>query len=859
MLPLHSQEFRRRSGCLRNYTDTATDTTVVTVFCSRSGTIMPLRIRLPVAAAASLLTLFTPPVDADQFHVEPTSAALGGPHERLQMVSTEPDTVRGPVDITRSVTYNNLTPVVISVSPTGVVTPLKSGVAVVRIEHGDAAVEVSIEVSGMAGGLPVSFQKAVMPILSKAGCNQGACHASQYGKGGLKLSLLGYAPEQDYPALVRDLHQRRVSVVQPKDSLILKKATLETGHGGGMRFRRGSYSYNVVQAWIAGGLEQPDVKKDAQVVSLSITPTKRLYQAGQTQQLRVVARYSDDTVRDVTHIARYDSLGESVASVDEVGHLEIVGHGQAAIMIRFEGQATVSHVLSPYQENVNLTKFVPNNFIDEKVKDHWQRLGVQPSEICSDEHFIRRAFLDAIGTLPSPDRVNIFLQSTATDKRAQLIDELLGLTGDPARDIYGNEWSAWWTLKWGDLVRINRNTLGDGGMWAFSNWVRKSLRENKPVDQFVREIITAQGSIFQNGPANYFKTAKTPTDLAETTAQVFLGVRLQCAKCHHHPFESYSQGDYYGLAAFFTRVGTKASTDFGALGADTVVKLNPTGSIRHPRTRETMAPKPLGDEAGDTADVRDLRRPLAEWLTSRENDLFSRNIVNRVWGYFMAKGIVEPIDDMRATNPPSNPELLDALAQDFVDHGFDLKHLMKSIMTSRVYQLDASPRSENATDERLYLHYYVKRMPAEALLDGIDFACGTQERFSGVPVGTRAIELPDPNYTSYFLDTLGRPQRVITCECERTAQPNLSQVLHIANGDVVNRKLADKSGRITQLEKKDDQKAIPELYLVTMSRAPTPEEFKTASAVIAGSENRRQGLEDLLWALLNSREFLFIH
>ncbi|HIK95944.1 MAG TPA: DUF1553 domain-containing protein, partial [Planctomycetes bacterium] len=533
--------------------------------------------------------------------------------------------------------------------------------------------------------------------------------------------------------------------------------------------------------------------------------------------------------------------------------------GQAAIMIRYEGQATVSHVLSPFQENVDLSAFVSHNFIDEKIKAHWQRLGVQPSGICSDEHFIRRAFLDAIGTMPTPDRVKQFLNSKEADKRIRLIDELLGLTGDPARDVYGNEWSAWWTLKWGDLVRINRNTLGDGGMWAFSNWVRNSLRENKPVDQFVREIITAQGSIYQNGPANYFKTAKTATDLAETTAQVFLGVRLQCAKCHHHPFEAYSQADYYGLAAFFTRVGTKASTDFGALGADTVVKINPSGSIRHPRTRQTMVPKPLGDEGSDTTDVRDLRRPLADWLTSPDNDLFSRNIVNRVWGYFMAQGIVEPIDDMRATNPPSNPELLDALAQDFVDNGFDLKHLMRSIMTSRVYQLDSSPRSENAADERLYLHYYVKRMPAEALLDSIDFACGTRERFSGVPVGTRAIELPDPNYTSYFLDTLGRPQRVITCECERTAQPNLAQVLHIANGDVVNRKLADKSGRITRLEKEDDQTVITELYLVTMSRTPTPTEFKNASAIIAGSENRRQGLEDLLWALLNSREFLFVH
>ncbi|MCP4510572.1 MAG: DUF1549 domain-containing protein, partial [Fuerstiella sp.] len=633
---------------------------------------MTLRIVIPLAASAVLVSFPACPVVAQRFSVEPTSAALAGPHERLQIVATEEEAAAGPIDVTRAVTYHALTPEFVAVSPMGVVTPLKSGTAGVRIKRGKAVADVRIVVSGMGGSLTVSFQKDVMPVLSKTGCNQGACHASQYGKGGLKLSLLGYAPEQDYPSLARDLHQRRVSVVQPEDSLILKKATLETGHGGGMRFRTDSYSYNTVKAWIAGGLSQPDAKKDARVVSLSISPMNRVYRKEQTQQLRVVALYSDDSTRDVTHVARYDSLGESVATVDESGHVEIVGQGQSAIMIRFEGQATVSHVLSPFQEDVDLKEFVSHNFIDDKVRTHWQRLGVRPSAICSDEHFIRRVFLDAIGTLPTPERVNTFLESTESDKRTQLVDELLGLTGDNGRDIYGNEWSAWWTLKWGDLVRINRNTLGDGGMWAFSNWVRNSLRENKPVDQFVREIITAQGSIYQNGPANYFKTARTPTDLAETTAQVFLGIRLQCAKCHHHPFEAYSQADYYGLAAFFTRVGTKASTDFGALGADTVVKLNSSGSIRQPRTRQTMAPKPLGDGVSDIADVRDLRRPLAAWITSPDNDLFSRNIVNRVWGYFMARGIVEPIDDMRATNPPSNPELLDALARDFVDHGFDL-------------------------------------------------------------------------------------------------------------------------------------------------------------------------------------------
>ncbi|MGH7127390.1 MAG: DUF1553 domain-containing protein, partial [Planctomycetaceae bacterium] len=460
-----------------------------------------------------------------------------------------------------------------------------------------------------------------------------------------------------------------------------------------------------------------------------------------------------------------------------------------------------------------------------------------------------------------PEAIERFLSSDDPKKREALVEELLGLTGDPQRDVHVNAWSAYWALKWGDLLRNNRNEVGDGGMWALYNWMKTAFRENMPMDRFVREIITAEGSIYSNGPANYYEIATKPEDLAETTAQVFLGVRLQCARCHHHPFEAYSQADYYGLAAFFTQVDTKGSPDFGALGRDTVVRVTGRGSIRHPRSREVMSPTPLSGEPIDTEGVRDLRRPLADWLTAPENDLFAKNIVNRIWGYFLGTGLVEPIDDLRATNPPSNPELLDALAEHFVQTGYDQRQLMRAIMTSRVYQLSSTPRPENVSNTRLYPHYNVKRLPAEVLLDAIDFACGTREKFAGVPAGTRAIELPDPNYSSYFLDTLGRPQRVIACECERTAEPNLAQVLHIANGGLINRKLQDKSGRLAQLLKTnaDDETAFTQLYLVTLSRRPTAEELTACHAILARAMNRKEGLEDLLWALLNSREFLFNH
>lgn len=811
-----------------------------------------MRVQLIAFLLASLTWNTAPRAEVS---VHPPQIELTSLLHRAQLLVSDSESSR---DLTRHVTLQSEDPAIVRVTPRGQIIPVSPGQGMIRVTADGQLVDVPVTVADKAAAHPVSFRADVMPVLNKTGCTSGPCHASQHGKGELKLSLLGFAPEQDHPALVRDRQQRRVSVLRPEDSLLLKKATLAVSHGGGQRFRKDAWEYAVLKRWIAEGAAGP-AKAEAAVVDLEILPTNRVYAVADQQQLQVVAVYEDGRRRDVTHVAKYNSLGDSIATVDPGGLVEAIGRGQTAIMIRYEGQATVSHVLSPFRDEVDLSGFEPLTEIDRVVRDHWQRLKVQPSPVCSDEHFIRRAFLDAIGTLPTPEQVDAFVASDSADKRAELVNELLGLTGDPQRDIFDNEWSAWWTLKWGDLLRINRNDLGDGGMWSFANWVRSSLRENKPVDQFVREIITAQGSIYQNGPANYFKTAKTPTDLAETTAQVFLGVRMQCAKCHHHPFEVYSQADYYGLAAFFTRVGNKSSTDFGALGADTVVKINPSGSIRHPRTREVMQPTPLLEDPVDTTDVRDLRRPLAEWLTSPDNDLFARNIVNRIWGYYMGYGLVEPIDDLRATNPPSNPELLDYLARDFVDSGFSLKHLMKQIMTSRVYQLDASPRPENAANGHLYVHYNVKRMPAEALLDAVDFACGTQEKFAGVPLGTRAIELPDPNYSSYFLDTLGRPQRVIACECERTAQPNLAQVLHIANGDVVNRKLADKNGRLTRLEQQDDRSAIAELYLATVSRRPTQPEQQAATQIINSAKSRREGLENLLWALLNSREFLFIH
>ena len=797
---------------------------------------------------------------ATGLRVEPAEVQIAGNLDRAQLVVTaESDTGRR-FDVTDRATYEILSPALARVSTSGRLAPIQSGTGGIRGTYETQTIDVPLVVGDAGSRRPVSFTEDVMPALTKAGCNQGACHGAQFGQGSFKLSLLGFAPEQDLPAIIREWNQRRVSLVSPADSLLLKKAVSAIPHGGGRRMQVGSPEYELLKAWIEAGIPGP-VAAEPAVTDITVTPHEREYQPDGTQQLRVVAHYRDGTQRDVTHLARYDSLGTGIAAVTRGGYVTATGQGQTAIMIRYRGRAKVSSVVLPFADVVDLSAFSPQNFVDEHVRTRWQKIGLTPSPLCTDAEFIRRAFLASIGTLPAPELVEQFLASEDANKRDALVDELLGLTGDPKRDIYIEEWSAYWTQKWGDLLRNNRDKVGEIGMWAFSSWIRASLRENKSMDQFVREILLAQGSIYQNGQANFYKVSAQPTDLAETTAQVFLGIRLECAKCHQHPFESYSQTDYYGLAAFFTRVTTKRSSDFGGFGNDTVVKLKTSGSIRHPRTGQVIPPTPLGATPLESITARDLRRPLADWLTSPENPLFARNIVNRTWGYLMGTALVEPIDDLRATNPPSNPELLEALAADFVKDGYNLRKLMRAIMVSRVFQLSSTSTDANAADTRFFSHYPTKRLPAEVLLDAIDQVCGTQERFTGVPLGTRAIELPDPNFNSYFLDTLGRPQRIVSCECERTAEPNLAQVLQLANGELVQRKLTDKNGRLSKLidSKAADESAFTDFYLVALSRFPTAREVEHCRTILASAADRRAGLEDILWALLNSREFLFNH
>lgn len=801
-------------------------------------------------------------VQAAKYVVTPAQVKLQGNFAQAQLLVRAVDKSGLPndrsQDLTHEATYTSSDPQVVSVNDFGRLLAAKDGQAVISITAAGEKTEVPVEVSGIEANPKISFNDFVAPILSKSGCNAGACHASQYGKGGFKLSVFSFAPDEDWQNMIRDRQGRRVNMMEPEQSLLLLKPTLSIPHGGNRRLEAGSVDYDILKAWLAGGASQPQ-KTAPKVTRIQVTPNQRVGDEGLDQQLQVLAYYSDDRVRDVTAWAKFDSMDDSVVTVTPEGLAHTVGRGQASVMVRFEGQAEISMIVVPYAKNIELADWKDKNFVDTLAAAKFKELGIRPSPVCDDATFLRRAYLDAVGSIPNVEETKAFIDSTDPDKRKKLIDQLLGLTGDPAQDVHNNEYAAHWSIKWSDLIRSSSINLGEQGMWSMHNWIKDSLRENKPFDQFVREMIAATGSIYKNGPANYYRIAKNPLDMSESTAQLFLGVRLQCAKCHHHPFEKYSQDDYYGFANFFARVGTKNSQEFGLFGGEQIVLVKSTGDVRHPRTNQVLPPTPLDGQPID--DPLDRRRPLATWLTSKDNAFFAKSVVNRYMAYLLGRGLVEPVDDMRATNPPTNPPLMDALAKDFIDSGFNLKHLMRSIMNSRLYQLDSQPTKDNVADSRFYSHYLVKRLSAEPLLDAIDQVTGVQTKFRNLPLGTRAIELPDSEYPDYFLKTFGKPKRVSVCECERTPDENLAQALHTLNGDLVTDKISSKAGRVAGLlkAKKPHQEIVADLYLAALNRRPTPEEFEACQKFLDESSSPQEFYEDLLWTLINSKQFLYVY
>ena len=619
-----------------------------------------------------------PPAGAPkELMVYPKAVKLFGPRDEQRVIVLGVWANGRTWDLTRTATIISAN-AKIATAEKGVIRPVSDGSCTLLrwIPAAKAAIPVTVEKA--TADLPVSFAREVQPILTKAGCNAGSCHGSQHGRGGFKLSLFGFDPAFDHLQIVQSNEGRRIVPSDPERSILLAKPALVMEHGGGEKLKHNGRDYTRIRLWLEDGAPAPNAKTDPEVAKLEIFPAQRLMATGEQQQLSVTAIWSDGRREDVTSTAQFDALNDAVAVVTPAGLITAKDAGETHVMIRFGGAAEVAQVTLPFARVEKFPDVPANNFIDQKLIAKWKDLGLTPSPLCSDDEFLRRLYLDAIGTLPAPDEVRKFLADQDPKKREKAIDKVLERP----------EFIDWWALKWGDLLRINRTALQEKGMWSFHNWVRGQVRDNVPIDAFVRDIVTAEGSTFLDGPANFFQIGRGLEEWSETTTQLFLGVRIGCAKCHHHPFEKWSQDDYYGMAAFFARIGTKNSQEFGLFGRETVIFIRAAGEASHPRKRVAVKPLPLdGDSKVSWDDEFDRRKKLADWLTSPTNKMFARNIANRFWGYTMGRGLVEPLDDMRATNPASNPELLDALADELVKSKFDQKKLLKTIFNSRAYQL----------------------------------------------------------------------------------------------------------------------------------------------------------------------------
>ncbi len=713
---------------------------------------------------------------------------------------------------------------------------------------------------------PPSFVNDVEPVLTRLGCNSGGCHGKLSGQNGFKLSLRGFAPEQDYLAITRDARGRRIARSRPRESLLLAKPLMRVPHKGGEKLKAGTPEYRTILAWIAAGAPGP-TGKEPTVAKLAIEPPGGSYRPQDARPLKVVASYSDGSSRDVTALALYKSNEEGLASIDESGTVRALRPGASSVMALFQGQVAVHVVTTPYENAVDERLYADrSNFVDDFAMAKLREVRLEPSPGCDDATFLRRARLDLTGTLPSPDEAVAFASDADPNKRAKLVDRLLE----------SPEYVDFWASAWGELFqnRVERDgdKRGKKGVRGFARWIREGVRENRPWDAMVRDVLTARGPLSNEPAGGYYLVNRKPEDLAEAAAHAFLGTRIQCAKCHNHPLERFTQDDYYGMAAFFTRVKTEGkSTDEGpavdvglpgrrgrrkgaAIDAEKV-------GIGQPRTGQFLPPRPL-----DRSDValepgQDPREALAAWMTSKDNRLFARAIVNRVWKQFFAVGLVEPVDDLRATNPATNEPLLDALCSDLIAHEFDLKHLMRTILRSRTYALSSDPLPSNAADRKFFSHYYPRRLPAEVLADALASATGVPERYEGYAEGLRAVQLPDPKVQNYFLDTFGRPERVTPCACERSGEVTMPQVLNLMNGEGLEGRLGSGEGRLAELLKsgKPDREVAETLFLATLGRTPTEEQWRTIESAISGGGDRPGVFKDLLWALVNSKEFLFNH
>ncbi|MBN9122488.1 MAG: DUF1553 domain-containing protein [Planctomycetes bacterium] len=817
--------------------------------------------------AATSPAIAAPPTDADErkaviaqpagVEVLPANVTLTGVRDARQLVVSGRYTDGSARDLTGVVDAK--------VEPAGVVElqeglylrPKKNGTATVVITAGGKETRIPVTVAGMDAAAPVSFRRDVIAAMNVGGCNMGACHGTPSGKNGFKLSLRGFDPAADFLQLTRDQFGRRSGKHDPEQSLVLLKGVGAVPHEGGQRFGMTSVPGEMLRAWLAEGLKDdapalPPVKK------VEVTPASRVLKTpAKWQQLAVVVTFADGVTRDVTRLTNFSSSDPSIADVTPTGMVEFKRAGEIAVLARYlEELVSVRLTYLEPREGFTWTNPPEANFVDTHVFAKLKQMSITPSALSEDYEFVRRAYLDCVGRMPTADEAKAFLADKDQKKRDKLIDKLVDMP----------EFADFWALKWADVLRSSRKTIQVKGSYGMQAWLRGHFLKNTPMDKIVQEIITANGNTYNNPPANYYRIAKDPTGLAETTAQLFLGVRMQCAKCHNHPFERWSQDDYYGMAAWFARVKTKPEPVVGtkpagnAPGAEVVFTLR-DGEVNQPRTGKQMKPRYIGVGDADVKPGEDRRAVLATWLTSPGNPFFAKSVANRVWFHLMGKGIVDPVDDFRDSNPSCNDELLDALARDFAKNNFDLKVLVKTVMKSRTYQLSAQPNDFNKDDNKYFSHTVTKLLTAEQLLDAICDFTAMPEKFAGLPAGTRAIQLPDGEVNHPFLKAFGQPARELACECERESDGNLAQALQLINGPTVNEKVRNPNNRLGALlaAKKPDAEILSELYYAALGRAPFDDEKQIALDHVSKREDKRKAWEDVVWALINTREFLFRH
>ena len=836
--------------------------TLMTAAAASAPSKAPTAKPAPVDKAVSLELFSGPAVSASK------ALVLNGADARVQLLAHARLASGGESDYTGKVTYTVKPIKIVDVDRTGYVVPVGDGTATITAKSPEGlTATTTISVENFKAVPLLNFPNRIVPILTKAGCNGGGCHGKSGGQNGFRLSLLGFEPTEDFEFLVKEARGRRLSTAAPESSLLLLKGAGIVPHGGGTRWDAESFDFALVKRWIAQGMPYGN-EKDPVVTKVEVFPKERTLQPNSEQQLKVIARYSDGHFEDVTRGALFEANDKDMATAEPTGLVKLASQpGDVGIMVRYQSKVAVFRATVPLGAPVQHLP-VAKNFIDESVFKKLKRIGLPPSEVCDDATFIRRVTLDLAGRLPSADETTAFLADKSAAKRDALADRLLA-SGEYA-DYFANYWSA--------LLRNQRSSVNGRtepymrGTFAFHDWIRDGLANNKPYDQFAREILAASGDIGQNPPVAWYRQVKTPQNQLEDTAQLFLGLRLQCAQCHHHPYEKWSQADYYSFGAFFSQVSRKPSAQ---PGEELIFTKRSAPTMANKKNNIALKPAGLGETPLDIPADEDARQSLADWLSKKDNTFFAHSLVNRYWKLFFNRGLVEPEDDMRETNPPVNPELLDALAKSFIESGFDLKKLVRTIVTSSTYQLSAIPNSHNAGDKQNFSRYYPKRLSAEVLFDAINTVTKSEANWANLPAGTRAVQLPDNSYnsSSYFLQVFGRPDSASACSCERSQDASLAQSLHLLNSKDIQAKLTAEKGRAALLaadEKRTDEAKVNELYLWAFSRQAESSEATTAREHIEKKvakaadadlkkKAKREAYEDIVWALVSSKEFLFNH